>query len=82
VNGIRAVLLAATLVAASLSKAHEIAGEWATQGYTARVRIAPCTGDAELLCGTIVWLWEAVDNEGAPIVDRNNPSPEYEHACA
>jgi Delta7-sterol 5-desaturase len=76
VNGVRAVLLAATLVAAPLSRAHEIAGEWATQGYTARVRIALCAGDAELLCGTIVWLWEAVDDEGAPIVDRNNPSPE------
>jgi Delta7-sterol 5-desaturase len=75
VNMVHAIIVAATLVAAT-SGAQEIVGEWATQGYAARVRIESCTDNAQLICGTIAWLWEPVDDNGTPIVDRNNPSPE------
>jgi uncharacterized protein (DUF2147 family) len=33
----------------------DLAGEWWTPGFNARVRIEPC-GDA--ICGRIVWLWD------------------------
>ncbi len=33
----------------------ELAGEWWTPGFNARVRIEPC-GDA--VCGRIVWMWD------------------------
>jgi uncharacterized protein (DUF2147 family) len=60
----------------SASRAQEIAGDWATQGYAARVRIASCVANETLLCGTITWLWEPIDANGAAMVDINNPSPE------
>lgn len=49
------------------------AGVWLTQSGDARVRIAQC-GSA--LCGTIVWLKNAVDQEtGRPPTDKRNPDP-------
>jgi Delta7-sterol 5-desaturase len=47
-----AVLLCLSL---QMQNAEAIEGEWATQGFSARVRIAEC---AEGLCGRIVWLWD------------------------
>jgi lathosterol oxidase len=56
-------------------RAESIVDDWATQGYSARVRISTCAQDANQLCGTITWLWEAVDAGGRPVLDRNNPDP-------
>jgi len=50
-------------------------GEWATQGYLARVRITPCASADGALCGTITWLWEPLDKNGAKVRDANNPVP-------
>jgi hypothetical protein len=41
-------------------------GVWGTQGMNAKVTVARCQspGGAELICGTITWLWEPVDRTG------------------
>lgn len=58
-----------------IAHAEEITGDWITQGYSARVRIASCAQDTNRICGTITWLWEAVDERGKLALDRNNPDP-------
>jgi uncharacterized protein (DUF2147 family) len=59
-----------------IAQSQDLHGEWATQGYSARVRIAPCTQTPALLCGEIVWLWEANDAKGLPLRDAQNPKAE------
>ena len=56
-------LLTAGLSAAVVEPARQdafaaIEGDWATQGYGAVVRMAPCEDDPEALCGDLVWAWE------------------------
>jgi uncharacterized protein (DUF2147 family) len=68
-----AATLAAGLLAAEPASAQDIRGEWATQGYSARVLIKPCPQANEHLCGTITWLWEPHDASGKPIKDAQNP---------
>jgi len=48
-----------------------VRGRWATPGLSAIVELAPCT-DASTLCGTIRWLWDAVDQRGRPRLDAEN----------
>jgi sterol desaturase/sphingolipid hydroxylase (fatty acid hydroxylase superfamily)/uncharacterized protein (DUF2147 family) len=50
-----------------------ILGEWATQGMSAKVKVAPCAERAALICGTITWLWEPVDDRGRAKTDTENP---------
>jgi uncharacterized protein (DUF2147 family) len=59
-----------------IARSQDVHGEWATQGYSARVRIAPCTQTSALLCGEILWLWEASDAKGVPLRDAQNPKAE------
>lgn len=47
-------------------------GVWVEEDGEAWIEIAPCQ---EALCGRIVWLKEPVDENGQPLVDRNNPDP-------
>ncbi len=42
-----------------------------TQGAAAVVELAPCDGTPGL-CGTIRWLWDAVDDKGRPRLDAQN----------
>ncbi len=77
-SGVRAapaLLLALLFVQAEPATAGELHGEWATQGYSARVSIGLCGGaaGAGLVCGTIAWLWEPVDRSGTTRKDSNNP---------
>jgi uncharacterized protein (DUF2147 family) len=64
---------------ASSAKAGEVAdaisGVWGTQGMNAKVTMARCQdpGGAELICGTITWLWEPFDRAGQPKTDSENP---------
>jgi sterol desaturase/sphingolipid hydroxylase (fatty acid hydroxylase superfamily) len=51
--------------------AEPIHGEWATQGFSAKVRIEECAGGR--LCGRITWLWEPNDSHGRPVADAKNP---------
>jgi uncharacterized protein (DUF2147 family) len=59
-----------------IAQSQDLHGEWATQGYSARVRIAACTHAPALLCGDIVWLWEPFDAKGVPLRDVQNPKAE------
>lgn len=62
----RAAVIAAMLLApigVQAQAAPELAGDWWTPGFGARVRIEPC-GDT--ICGRIVWVWDTEPD----IVDR------------
>ncbi|MDP1749165.1 MAG: sterol desaturase family protein [Reyranella sp.] len=48
-----------------------LGGRWMTQGAAAIVELAPCSGTPGL-CGTIRWLWDAVDDKGRPRLDGQN----------
>ena len=70
-----ALLLALLFVQAEPATANALNGEWATQGFSARVRIGPCdeAEGAVRVCGTIVWLWEPVDQSASVKKDASNP---------
>lgn len=68
-------LTAGLPIAASPALAQtDVLGRWATPGVSAVVELAPC-GDAQTLCGTVRWLWDAVDDKGRPRLDANNTDP-------
>ena len=70
-----ALSLAALLITTGPTRAEtDVVGRWATPGVSAVVELARC-GDAQTLCGTIRWLWEAVDDKGRPRLDANNSDP-------
>ncbi len=54
----------------------ELGGHWVTTGYESVVKIGACPQDSALLCGDIVWLWDAVDGDGVPTRDEENPDPD------
>ena len=62
--------LLASVVTPALGQS-DVLGRWATPGVSAVVELALCS-DAATLCGTIRWLWEAVDERGRPRLDVNN----------
>lgn len=64
----------ALLVTAPAAMSASLVGEWVSQGHAARIDVATCAEDGERFCGTIAWLWESADENGAPPRDRNNPS--------
>ncbi len=51
-------------------------GVWLTADGGAQVRVAPCADQVDQLCGTIVWLKDALDERGQPVRDAHNPKPE------
>ena len=71
----RLLVAAGAIFAAAPANASSILGEWISQGYSAKVHIAPCAEHGEQFCGTIVWLWESVDRRGETMRDTNNPNP-------
>jgi uncharacterized protein (DUF2147 family) len=71
----RALALAAGLAltaAAPAFAADPVEGEWLTQAATGKVRIAPCPGKPNLMCGVISWLKDPAD---AVAKDAHNPDP-------
>ncbi len=68
----RAITLALglTLAAAPALAADPVEGDWLTQTGTGKVRIAPCPGKADRLCGSIFWLKNAADQKST---DVRNP---------
>ncbi len=44
-----------------------LAGDWATPGLGAVVRLAPCTARADALCGAMVWAWDPARMEAGAI---------------
>ena len=74
---LKCVTAAAFGLAALLSSSAALAappyGIWTSQERDVRVRLADCGGK---ICGTLVWLQEAVDPKtGKPKTDRLNPDP-------
>ena len=68
-------ILALALVLAGLpagDAASDPTGIWATESGKSHVKIAPCEQDAGKLCGTIVWLADPTDDDGAPVRDKKN----------
>ncbi len=66
------VLAGGLLLAADPAHADDgLAGRWMTQGAAAVVELAPCNSTPGL-CGTIRWLWDAVDEKGRPRLDAQN----------
>src|SRR6185436_591334 len=70
----RAALLMAALMGCSLPALaqDDVLGRWATPGVAAVVELARCP-DAATLCGTVRWLWDAVDEKGRSRLDIQNP---------
>jgi uncharacterized protein (DUF2147 family) len=74
----RATFVAMVLVAGARSAAADgapagdVTGRWATPGVSAIVELSPCAAERSTLCGTIRWLWDAVDDKGRPRLDSRN----------
>jgi uncharacterized protein (DUF2147 family) len=76
---VRTIALAAMLLLAGARSAAaegtstgDVTGRWATPGVSAIVELSPCAAERSTLCGTIRWLWEAVDDKGRPRLDSRN----------
>lgn len=67
-----AALATLILAAAPAFAADPVEGEWLTQGGSAKVRIGPCSGQSERLCGSLSWFRNPAD---AKAVDERNPDP-------
>lgn len=66
-------LVALLLLSTAASAAAPPYGVWTSQKRDVRVRLHDCGGK---ICGTLVWLQEAVDpRTGKPKTDRHNPDP-------
>ena len=67
--------LAASALAVPALAADPVEGDWIVQGGSARVKIAPCAGQTQRLCGRIVWLKNPKGPDGQPVKDAANPDP-------
>jgi uncharacterized protein (DUF2147 family) len=66
------LLAVARSAAADGALAGDVTGRWATPGVSAIVELSPCAAERFTLCGTIRWLWDAVDDKGRPRLDSRN----------
>jgi uncharacterized protein (DUF2147 family) len=64
--------LAVAALAAPAFAADPAEGLWLVQSGSAKVRIGPCAGRADRLCGAIVWVR---DPKQAVAHDERNPDP-------
>jgi uncharacterized protein (DUF2147 family) len=73
----RPLLLAAllALTAGPALAAGPVEGEWLTQSGSGKVKIGPCEGHAERMCGAISWLRNPAD---ATAKDTHNPDPKLQ----
>jgi Delta7-sterol 5-desaturase len=65
------LLAGAQAAAAEDGVAADVIGRWATPGVSAIVELPACA-ERSTLCGTIRWLWDAVDEKGQPRLDSQN----------
>lgn len=65
--------LALAAIGSTAQAADPVEGLWLVQSGTAKVRIAPCTTNRTLMCGTVAWLKTPNDKAGQPLKDANNP---------
>lgn len=61
--------LSLSLIAAPALAADPVEGEWLTQAGNAKVKVGPCAGKPDRMCGVVSWL----KTPGAK--DANNPDP-------
>jgi uncharacterized protein (DUF2147 family) len=71
----RSLLLGAALALAATPAlaADPVEGDWLVQGGSAKVRIAPCAGKPDRLCGVFTWLKS--EKPGQVVRDAENPDP-------
>ncbi|ODT86027.1 DUF2147 domain-containing protein [Phenylobacterium sp. SCN 70-31] len=74
---IAAVIVAVTFsaglaLAGGPAAADPVHGEWLTPDGSGKIRIAPCPGKPDRVCGAISWLKNPAD---AKATDLNNPDP-------
>ena len=62
----------AALIATPAFAADPVEGEWLVESGTAKVRIGPCAGRAERMCGVVSWTR---DPASARAKDARNPDP-------
>lgn len=62
-------VLAGSLLAAGAAHAEPL-GLWSTEDDQGRVQISQC---ADSVCGDLVWLEDALDEQGNPRLDVHNP---------
>jgi uncharacterized protein (DUF2147 family) len=67
--------LAFGLAAGPALAADPAEGIWLVQSKDAKVRIGPCPGHADQLCGEIAWIQSPRAEDGRPKSDENNPDP-------
>lgn len=65
--------MALNLMAGAALAADPAEGVWLVQDKNAKVRIAPCPGRVDQLCGEIVWLQRPLGDDGQPRRDERNP---------
>src|SRR5258708_1039712 len=73
---LRIALAVFQIVVSGLGNAAGVAdpsGTWLTEDGRARVRIERCGPKLEQICGYIVWMKDAMDANGQPARDQNNP---------
>lgn len=68
-------LTVALLPALAHAQAASPLGEWWMPENTGKIRIAPCAGQAERLCGTITWLKPRPAGAAAPKTKSGAPAP-------
>ncbi len=54
-----AILCTVAFAANARAQTSPVHDDWATPGLGAVVRLAPCAEDTRLLCGRLVWAWDA-----------------------
>jgi len=75
---IRIAVLTLTMVAHNRGQAAtptDPSGTFLTEDGRARVRVEHCGSAPERICGYIVWMMEATDAKGQPLLDKLNPDP-------
>ena len=73
--GFAALALALSGGAASAQAPRDPTGTWLTEDGRARVRVEKCPQDRSLICGTVVWLRDPLNERGQPRTDIHNPDP-------
>jgi uncharacterized protein (DUF2147 family) len=75
---IRIAVAIVTMVAQNRGQAAspvDPSGTFLTEDGRARVRVERCGSAPERICGYIVWMKEAADAKGQPLLDKLNPDP-------
>lgn len=64
-----AAALALAAVGGPALAADPVEGDWLTQAGSAKVKVAPCAGKPDRMCGVVSWL------RNTAAKDTNNPDP-------